>query len=198
MRGALGCQFPATAGLGGRVLLGGLRVSRAGAVELSFKAAGAAEDLPDPGRRCRGEILPCRGRQWLAELTRVERRVGVSPPQGGKRDDRPVTDAGLEQLVESGEADADVGGHGCRLGLAVLDVELLALPFAGSSLPLPVTLGLGRLADHLRLGPLEVPGLPLASTFAPRTLLLYLRPQPMPLRHADPQPQPCPQPQASL
>ena len=66
---------------------------------------------------------------------------------------------------------------GC-LGLAVLDVELLALPFAGSSLPLPVTLGLGRLADHLRLGPLEVPGLPLASTFAPRTLLLYLRPQP--------------------
>ena len=46
--GALGCQFPATAGLGGRVLLGGLRVSRAGAVELSFKAACAAEDLPDP------------------------------------------------------------------------------------------------------------------------------------------------------
>ena len=196
--GALGCQLPAPAGLGGRVLLGGLSVSCAGAVELSFKAACTAKDLPDPGRRCRGEILPCRGRQWLAELTRVERRVGVSPPQGGERDDRPVTNAGLEQLVEFGEAGADVCGHGCRLGLAVLDIELLALPFAGSSLPLPVTLGLGRLADHLCLGPLEFPGLPLASTFPPRTLLLYLRPQPLPLRHANPQPQLCPQPLASL
>ena len=37
--GALGCQFPAPAGLGGRVLLGGLSVRRAGAVELPFKAA---------------------------------------------------------------------------------------------------------------------------------------------------------------
>jgi hypothetical protein len=119
------------------------------AVELPFKAAGAAEALPDPGRRCGGEILPCRRGRWLAELTRVERRVAVSAPQRGERDDRPVTDAGLEQPVESGEAGADVCGHGGRLGLAVLDVELLAFPFADSSLPLPVTLGPGRLADHL-------------------------------------------------
>ena len=133
-----------------------------------------------------GRDPPCRGRQWLAELTRVERRVGVSAPQGGERDDRTVTNAGLEQPVEFGEAGADVCGHGGRLGLAVLDIELPALPFAGSNLPLPVTLGLGRLADHLCLGPLEFPGLPLASTFAPRTLLLYLRPQPLPLRHANP------------
>jgi hypothetical protein len=61
--GALGCQLPAPAGLGGRVLLGGLSVSCAGAVELSFKAACTTKDLPYPGRLCRGEILPCRGRQ---------------------------------------------------------------------------------------------------------------------------------------
>jgi hypothetical protein len=104
---ALCGQLLAPAGLGGRVLLDGLGVGCAGAVELSFKAASTGKDLPDPGWRCRGEVLPYRGRQRLAKLTRVERRVGVSPAQGSERDDWAVTDAGPEQPVEFGEADAD-------------------------------------------------------------------------------------------
>jgi hypothetical protein len=86
--------------------------------------------------------------QWFTQLTRVERRVGVSPAQGSKRDDWAVADAVLEQPVELGDAGADVFGHGGSLGLAVLYVELLALPFAGSGPPLAVPLGLGRLADR--------------------------------------------------
>ena len=43
--GALLCQLPAPVGLRGRVLLDGLGVGRAGAVELLLKAARAAEDL---------------------------------------------------------------------------------------------------------------------------------------------------------
>ena len=121
---ALRGQLPEPAGLGGRVLLDGMGVGCPGAVELSFKAASTAQDLSDPGRRFRGEVLPYRRRQRLAELTRVEGRVGVSPAKRWECDEGVVTDTGLEQLVEFGDAGADVFGHGCSFGFAVFDVEL--------------------------------------------------------------------------
>ena len=75
--------------------------------------------------------------QAVAERARVEPRVGVGPAQGRERDDWPVADAGREQPVELGEPGADVFGHGCRFGLAVLDIQFPPFPFIGSGLPLP-------------------------------------------------------------
>jgi len=89
-------------------VLDGLGVGYAGAFELPFKAACAAKDPSEHGRRHRSEIFPYRGRQRLAKLTRVKRRVGVGPAQRGERDDRTITDSVLEQPVEFAESGADV------------------------------------------------------------------------------------------
>lgn len=61
--GALLCQLPARVGLRGRVQLYGPGVGCAGDVSLSLKALPAAKDLAQPGRRCRGELLPYWGRR---------------------------------------------------------------------------------------------------------------------------------------
>jgi hypothetical protein len=73
-----------------------------------------------------------------------------------------------------------------RFSLAVLDVKLLPFPLVGSSLPLPVALGLSGLPGGSRLGLPEFVELPLTYTFPLRTFPLQLCPKPLPLRHADP------------
>lgn len=139
-----------------------------------------------------GRNAPTVGEAVAWQAGRIECRVGVSPPQRSERDDWLVTDARLQQPVEFGEAGPDVFGHGCRLGLAVLDIKPFPFPFIGGSLPFSVAVSLVRLADGPGLGPLEFAKLPLADPLLPRAFPLYLCPQPVPVRHARSLPRPCP------
>jgi hypothetical protein len=183
---ALPCQLADPLGLCGRMLLDGPGVGRAGIVELPQSAVSAAKDLPQAGRRCGGEVLPQRRRECPAELARVEFRVSDTALQGSEREDRPVADDGLEQLVELDKAGTDVFGHVFRFSLALLDVKLLPFPLIGGSPALPVTLCLSGLPGGSRLGLLEFAKLPMTGTLALGTFPLYLCPKPLPLCHADP------------
>ncbi len=121
------------------------------------------------------------------QAARVERRVRGSLPEITESDDWPVTEAGLEQAAQLGEAGTDVFCHGRRLRLAVFDVKLLPFPLIDHNLALPVALGLGRLADRSRLRPLGFAKLLLADTCLPRALPLYVGPYRLPLGHRTPE-----------